>query len=54
MTKGTPSKGKRNQRGSHVRCRRCGRHAYHPNKRQCASCGFPRAKLRNYAWAKLH
>lgn len=52
MSKGTPSFGKR-QKKTHVRCRRCGHHAYHPNKKQCAHCGFgASAKLRSYSWAR--
>lgn len=53
MVKGTASFGKRNT-GSHTRCRRCGRHAYHMQKKRCASCGFgATAKLRRYSWAAL-
>lgn len=51
MTKGTPSKsgGKTN----HVACRRCGKHAFHVQKRRCAACGFGEtSKLRRYNWAK--
>ena len=48
--KGTPSFGKRNKK-NHIRCRRCGRNAYNPNKKYCASCGFGRSsKLRRYSW----
>lgn len=51
MTKGTASKGKK-QNPVHGRCRRCGRHAYHLQKRRCSSCGYgATAKLRGYAWA---
>lgn len=53
MGTGTPSLkgGKR----THMRCRRCGRHAYHMQKKRCSSCGFgATAKLRNYRWAKAH
>lgn len=54
MTKGTTSKGK-NQKKTHVVCRRCGKRAYHVRKKQCASCGFgASAKRRDYAWAKDH
>ncbi|MGH7752784.1 MAG: 50S ribosomal protein L37e [Gemmatimonadales bacterium] len=54
MSKGTPSMGKR-QTGTHVRCRRCGRHAFHAAHKVCAACGFGKtAKLRSYAWAKEH
>ena len=52
MGKGTPS-----QRGGkivHFRCRRCGKHSYHRQKRVCASCGFgDTAHLRRFQWAKL-
>jgi len=55
MTKGTASLGKMGKRSVHIRCRRCGRHAYHKRKAVCASCGFGRsAKLRRYTWAKRH
>ncbi|MHA1492286.1 MAG: 50S ribosomal protein L37e [Promethearchaeota archaeon] len=51
MTKGTPSKGKKNKAASHKICRRCGKHSYHRRKRYCASCGFGRtAKLRQPSW----
>jgi len=53
MGTGTPSLkgGKR----THMVCRRCGRHAYHMQKKRCSSCGFgATAKLRNYTWAKAH
>jgi large subunit ribosomal protein L37e len=51
MTKGTASKigGKR----SHTICRRCGKHAFHIQKRVCASCGFgASSKIRHYNWIK--
>lgn len=52
MSKGTASMGRFTQ-PNHMRCRRCGRHAYHMQKKRCASCGFgASAKLRGYAWAK--
>jgi len=55
MTKGTASFGKMGRRSVHIRCRRCGRHAYHKQKGYCASCGFRRTKrLRNFTWAKRH
>ncbi|MEM4755821.1 MAG: 50S ribosomal protein L37e [Candidatus Woesearchaeota archaeon] len=51
MTKGTASKGKHNNKKSHILCRRCGRHAYHVSKKECAYCGFGKSsKLRSYAW----
>ncbi len=51
MVKGTPSKGKRTGKKSHIRCRRCGRHAYHARLSECASCGFGATKkIRRYSW----
>ncbi|MEO2240841.1 MAG: 50S ribosomal protein L37e [Euryarchaeota archaeon] len=51
MTKGTPSFGKRNKTKTHVRCRRCGRRAYHVRKGYCAACGFGRSRrMRKYNW----
>ncbi|MFH1424835.1 MAG: 50S ribosomal protein L37e [archaeon] len=53
MSKGTPSFGKHNKK-THIRCRRCGRGAYHKTKAVCASCGYGRsAKLRSFAWGTL-
>jgi large subunit ribosomal protein L37e len=53
MSKGTPSM--RGGHKSHIRCRRCGRHAYHLQKKRCAACGYgAMAKLRSYNWAKSH
>jgi len=55
MTKGTASLGKMGKRSVHIRCRRCGKHAYHKRKSICAHCGFGRMKrLRTYKWAKTH
>lgn len=52
MSKGTPSFGK-NQKKTHVMCRRCGNRSYHVRKKQCASCGFgASAKRRDYNWAR--
>jgi len=51
MSKGTPSMGKISSKKTHIRCRRCGRHAYHVQKKKCASCGYgATAKMRTYAW----
>jgi large subunit ribosomal protein L37e len=53
MTKGTPSKsgGKK----THIRCRRCGKHAYNIREKACSACGFGKSKkLRGYKWAKSH
>jgi large subunit ribosomal protein L37e len=53
MGTGTPSK--RGSRHTHTTRRRCGRHAYHLQKKTCASCGYgATAKLRSYNWAKNH
>ncbi len=50
MSKGTPSKGKRNQ-NIHIRCRRCGRNSYHKTQKVCSACGYGKSKkLRSYAW----
>lgn len=50
MTKGTPSFGKMNKK-THIRCRRCGRRAYHVRKKRCAACGFGESKrIRRYSW----
>mmetsp|Transcript_11639 Transcript_11639/g.47042 ORF Transcript_11639/g.47042 Transcript_11639/m.47042 type:complete len:92 (+) Transcript_11639:83-358(+) len=50
MTKGTQAFGKRHNK-SHTLCRRCGKSSYHIQKAQCASCGYPAAKMRKYNWA---
>eukprot|EP01115_Flamella_aegyptia_P006821 TRINITY_DN28262_c1_g3_i3.p2 TRINITY_DN28262_c1_g3~~TRINITY_DN28262_c1_g3_i3.p2 ORF type:complete len:93 (-),score=41.53 TRINITY_DN28262_c1_g3_i3:91-369(-) len=50
MTKGTQSFGKRHNK-SHTLCKRCGKRSFHCQKKQCASCGFPRAKKRVYNWS---
>ncbi|PUA32606.1 MAG: 50S ribosomal protein L37e [Zestosphaera tikiterensis] len=44
--------GKRSKGKTHIRCRRCGRHAYNVAKGYCAACGFGRSKrIRRYSWA---
>jgi len=51
MGKGTPSFGKRGGRPTHIRCRRCGRRAYHVRKKRCAACGFGESpRIRRYSW----
>jgi len=51
MTKGTPSFGKRMGKTVHIRCRRCGRRAYHVRKKRCAACGFGAStRIRKYSW----
>mmetsp|Transcript_25004 Transcript_25004/g.33517 ORF Transcript_25004/g.33517 Transcript_25004/m.33517 type:complete len:90 (+) Transcript_25004:2-271(+) len=47
MTKGTTSFGKRHNK-THTICRRCGKSSFHIQKKTCASCGFPGAKMRRY------
>ncbi|KAL6016626.1 60S ribosomal protein L37B [Candidozyma auris] len=49
-TEGTPSMGKRHNK-SHIICNRCGRRSLHAQKKTCASCGYPSAKMRSYNWA---
>lgn len=50
--KGTPSMGKRSKGKTHIRCRRCGRHAFNVAKGYCAACGFGRSRrLRRYSWS---
>ncbi|OAA53486.1 Ribosomal protein L37e [Niveomyces insectorum RCEF 264] len=51
MTKGTSSFGKRHNK-THVLCRRCGLRAMHVQKKECASCGYPSAKIRKYNWSE--
>merc|ERR1711967_228155 len=50
MTKGTSSFGKRHNK-SHTICRRCGERSYHIQKKTCASCGYPSARIRSYNWS---
>nr|MDO8108862.1 50S ribosomal protein L37e [Candidatus Sigynarchaeota archaeon] len=50
MGKGTPAKGLHNGK-THMRCRRCGRNAYHFRHKVCAACGFgKRTTIRRYNW----
>ncbi|KAF9582109.1 60S ribosomal protein L37A [Lunasporangiospora selenospora] len=49
-TKGTSSFGKRHTK-SHTLCRRCGRRSFHNQKKTCAQCGYPAAKLRSFNWS---
>ena len=49
--KGTPSKGKRSGKKTHVVCRRCGGHTYHSQHKECSTCGFGATKkIRRYSW----
>lgn len=51
LGKGTPSFGKRSGKVVHIRCRRCGRRAYHVRKKRCAACGYGEsATIRKYNW----
>ncbi|MHB1908941.1 MAG: 50S ribosomal protein L37e [Nitrososphaerales archaeon] len=51
MVRGTSSMGKMGRKRTHMRCRRCGRHAFHMRKKTCASCGFGATpKIRKYSW----
>ncbi|MEW6221839.1 MAG: 50S ribosomal protein L37e [Candidatus Hadarchaeota archaeon] len=50
MTKGTHSMGKRHK-VAHIKCRRCGRRAYHVQKKVCAACGYGRTRrIYRYNW----
>lgn len=50
MVKGTSSFGKK-KKGTHGRCRRCGKKSFNLSKGQCAACGFGRTKkLKNENW----
>ncbi|KAI8621307.1 60S ribosomal protein L37 [Chytriomyces sp. MP71] len=50
MTKGTQSFGKRHTK-SHTLCVRCGRRSFHNQKKTCAQCGYPAAKIRSFGWS---
>ncbi|MGQ9551864.1 MAG: 50S ribosomal protein L37e [Candidatus Bathycorpusculaceae bacterium] len=51
MGKGTPSFGKRAGKTVHIRCRRCGRRAYHVRKKRCSACGYGESTtIRKYSW----
>lgn len=55
MAKGTPSQGKKSAGKTHIKCRRCGKKAFHVKKKVCAACGFGESsKRRDYNWAKDH
>jgi large subunit ribosomal protein L37e len=40
---------------THTSCRRCGKVSFHRQKHQCASCGYPKAKVRHckFIWPPL-
>ncbi|KAJ2881279.1 60S ribosomal protein L37B, partial [Coemansia aciculifera] len=48
-SKGTSSFGKRHTK-THSLCKRCGNRAFHNQKKTCASCGYPAAKIRSFNW----
>merc|ERR1712176_630552 len=48
---GTPAMGKRHKK-THGLCPRCGKRSYHMQKKRCAACGYPAAKIRSYEWSK--
>ena len=51
MSKGTPSK--KGGKTVHTMCRRCGKHAFHVQKKVCAACGFGKSKkIRKYNWVR--
>ena len=54
MEKGTTSMGGFTRKNPHIRCRRCGKNAYHATHKRCASCGFPDSKIRKYSWIKWY
>lgn len=52
-SKGTAAKGKKAKKRFAIRCRRCGKAAYHIRHKVCASCGYGRSsKIRKYSWQK--
>lgn len=53
QTKGTSSFGKRHNK-THTHCRRCGRRAYHIQKKTCASCGYPSPRKRHCKLTKYN
>lgn len=48
---GTPAMGKKHTK-THGLCPRCGKRAFHYQKKTCASCGYPAKKMRSYNWCK--
>lgn len=44
--------GKRSNKVTHIKCRRCGRVAFNVSKGYCAACGYGRSsRIRRYRWA---
>ncbi|MCK4222783.1 50S ribosomal protein L37e [Candidatus Bathyarchaeota archaeon] len=51
MVKGTTSFGRHSKKLVHIKCRRCGRRAYHMRKKRCAACGYgTKSTLNSYSW----
>jgi large subunit ribosomal protein L37e len=51
VVKGTASFGKHSKKLVHIKCRRCGRRAYHVRKKRCAACGYGEsATLNKSSW----
>ncbi|MCK4435559.1 50S ribosomal protein L37e [Candidatus Bathyarchaeota archaeon] len=51
MVKGTTSFGRHSKKLVHIKCRRCGRRAYHMRKKRCAACGYGASStLNSYSW----
>ncbi|CAO3638705.1 unnamed protein product [Mucor hiemalis] len=50
-SKGTSSFGKRHTK-THTLCRRCGNRSFHKQKKTCAQCGYPAAKIRSFNWSE--
>jgi len=51
LGKGTASFGKRQGKTVHIKCRRCGRRAYHVRDKQCSACGYgASARIKRYSW----
>ncbi|KAM3134404.1 60S ribosomal protein L37 [Paramecium bursaria] len=48
MARGTPAIGKRHQK-THTFCKRCGKQAYHIQKKKCATCAYPASRTRMYS-----
>lgn len=43
--------GKKQGKKNFIKCRRCGKVAYHVSKKRCSSCGYgATAKKRSYSW----
>ncbi|TET71148.1 50S ribosomal protein L37e [Candidatus Bathyarchaeota archaeon] len=37
----------------HIKCRRCGRRAYHIRQKTCSACGYGgSSRLRGYSWGR--